>query len=128
MGRSGSRFAGLARGDVKKRGVMNKTEARYAAGLEQDPEVLAFWYEPANWRLTYPPKGDGERAMTYTPDFMVLYADGVVAMDDVKGSGPPNDASIVRIKAAAELIPCFKWRLCTEQAKKKGGGFVRRVL
>jgi len=128
MGRQGSRFQGLSRGSTAKRGVMNKTEARYAVGLEEDPAVKWFKFEPFTARLTKPPKGDGEKTLTYTPDFLVVMADGTTYIDDVKGSGPPNDASIVRIKAAAELFPIWNWRICTEQKRKLGGGFIRRNL
>lgn len=107
--KSGNRFQGLSKGSVAKRGIglMNKTEARYAAMLEEmkdQGEIVAWWFEPMSLRLTSPPEGRGVR---YTPDFMLLYPDGETVIVDVKGDGINNDASMVRTKAAAERY--FLW-------------------
>lgn len=105
----GHRFQGLSKGSVVKRGLglMNKTEARYAAMLEEmlhRGEIVKWWFEPFSLRLTSPPAG---RACHYKPDFMLLYPDGETVIVDIKGDGINNDASIVRAKSAAEQY--FLW-------------------
>lgn len=105
------RFAGLNRGLRRKRGEMNDTEAAYAAELEQRRlagEIADWWFEPFSIRLTHPPEGNPCRL---TPDFMVLMNSGLVFIDDTKGSGPDNEASIVRMKCAAELFPLWRFRI-----------------
>lgn len=112
----GNRFSRLATGLNRKRGEMNLTEAAYERHvLERDKaagKVLDWWFEPLTVRLPHPETGQPAK---YTPDFMVLSADGTVFMDDVKGSGPDDPAAIVRIKCAAELFPLFVWRLAKQQ-------------
>jgi hypothetical protein len=103
------RFHGLSKGNVVKRGqgLMNKTEARYAAMLEemvQRSEIVKWWFEPFSLRLTSP---DAGRMARYTPDFLLLYPDGETVVVDVKGDGVNNEASIVRAKCAAEMF--FLW-------------------
>lgn len=115
----GHRFAGLNRGLVRTRGEMNKTEAEYAAdlALQVHAGTLAdWWFEPFALRLTHPP--EGEKPCLLTIDFMLLMPDGLVYIDDVKGSGPDNDASIVRIKCAAETFPLWKFRIVRKRASK----------
>ncbi len=119
---NGNRFSRLAKGLHRKRGERNRTETLYENNVlfasKVAGEVLDWWFEAFTVRLTHPESG---QPATYTPDFMVLSADGTVYMDDVKGSGPDDPAAIVRIKCAAELYPLFVWRLAKQQ---KGGGFV----
>lgn len=105
----GHRFQGLSKGSVVKRGqgLMNKTEARYAAMLGEmleRGEIVKWWFEPFSLRLTLPDEGRGVR---YTPDFMLLYPDGETVIVDIKGGGVNNDASLVRAKCAAERF--FLW-------------------
>jgi hypothetical protein len=111
-GAGGSRFTRLAQGLNRKRGQMNQTEAAYERWVLEPAkaagEILDWWYEPMTVRLSHPPAGQPAK---YTPDFMILGADGRIFMDDVKGSGPDDPAAIVRIKCAAELFPLFVWRL-----------------
>ena len=107
--KSTHRFHGLSKGNVVKRGIglMNKTEARYAAMLDemiQRGEIVKWWFEPFSLRLTSPDKGRGVR---YTPDFLLVYPDGETVVVDIKGDGVNNDASIVRAKCAAESF--FLW-------------------
>lgn len=102
------RYHGLSKGSVAKRGagLMNKTESRYAAMLEEmveRGEIVKWWFEPFSCRLTSPDSGRGVR---YTPDFMLLYPDGETVIVDVKGA-MTSDASIVRAKTAAEVY--FLW-------------------
>ena len=46
-----NRYQILSRGLKAKRGVMNKTEAEWAAVLTQDPDVAQWWFEPLTLRL-----------------------------------------------------------------------------
>jgi hypothetical protein len=91
---------------------MNQTEAAYEKYVLEPAksagEILDWWYEPLTVRLSHPPGGQPAK---YTPDFMILATDGTIYMDDVKGAGPDDPASIVRIKCAAELFPLFVWRV-----------------
>lgn len=109
---AGNRFTRLAKGLHRKRGDRNRTEAAYETNVlaptKLAGEILDWWFEPLTIRLTHPETG---QPATYTPDFMVLANDGTIYMDDTKGSGPDDPASIVRIKCAAELYPLFVWRL-----------------
>lgn len=98
-------------------GVMNKTEAAYAAHLEARQhigEVLWFRFEGMKLRLA-------DRTF-YTPDFAVIVASGSLELHEVKGF-MEEDAN-VKIKAAASQYP-FVIRLVR---KAKGGNFdIREV-
>ena len=122
-----SRFAGLSRGLVRERGRMNATEQAYAAELNaamERGEVARWWFEPFSLRLSHPDTG---QPATFSPDFLVLMPDGTTYVDDTKG-GIVDNAAVVRIKAAAELYPLWRFRLATKRGKKDGGGFdVREV-
>lgn len=98
---------------------MNKTEQAWSEVLTADDDVYRWWFEPFSLRLSHP---DGGMPATYTPDFLVLLKDGSTYVDDVKG-GMVDNASVVRIKCAAELYPLWRFRLVTKQRKKDGGGF-----
>lgn len=122
------RHTGLNRGLVRTRGEMNATERRYANELEERRrrgEISDWWFEPMSLRLTSPPEGQPARV---TPDFMVLMPSGLVFIEDVKGSGPDNEASIVRMKCAAELFPLWRFRIVKQRTKKQGGGWEVREL
>jgi len=103
-------------------GVMNKTEAAYAECLEalrlSDKTVVAWKFESIKFKLA-------ENKCWYSPDFMVLYSDAVMEFVDVKGSGPINEASIVRIKCAAEQFPYFRFVMEQRMPAKHGGGWKR---
>lgn len=123
--RTGTRFTGLSKGRIAKRGQRNKTEAKYEETLWADPEVAAVWFEPLSLRLSSPESGQPAR---YTPDFLVLMRDGRTYLDDVKGTGPDDTAAAVRAKTAAELYPLWTFRIAKERRKKDGGGFdIREV-
>lgn len=112
-----------ARGKTSKprRGVMNKTEAEFLrTHIENNPDVLWWRFEPMSLRLTTPPTGTGVR---YTPDFLVMFTDGSLTCFEIKGTGPEDPASIVRVKNAAETFQLFTFVLCKKQTKKQGGGF-----
>lgn len=104
-------------------GVMNRTEERYADTLQARKlagEIVEWLFESVTLKLA-----DNLR---YTPDFCVYLADGTVDFIDVKGTGPIDDKSIVKIKAAAERFFWFTFAMDVEQPKKLGGGFKSRVF
>lgn len=119
-GSGGSRFDVLSRGLVRERGKMNATETEYAGLLKLDAQVCAWWFEPFSLRLSHPETG---QPATYSPDFMVLHDDGTTFIDDVKSSGLDDPASIVRLKASAELYPLWRFRIAKKQRVRDGGGF-----
>lgn len=116
----GSRFAGLSKGRIAERGVRNKTESEYERLLQADPDVAEIRFEPMTLRISHPPVGQPAK---YTPDFLIVMVDGTTYIDDVKGSGPDDNASIVRVKAAAELFPFWIFRIAKKQRVRDGGGF-----
>jgi len=96
-------------------GQMNKTEAEYAAILDDDwkaGRIVRFYFERVTFKLA-----DDTR---YTPDFMVVLPDGVIRLDEVKGF--MEDDAWVKFKVAADLFP-FAFRLAKKKPKKLGGGW-----
>lgn len=117
-----NRAAILSKGSVSTRGLMNKTEARYAELLEGqrlNGEVAAWMFESIRLRISDPKPGT--QAVWYTPDFIVLMPDGTTYLDDVKGSGPENDAAVLRLKLAADRFKLWRFRKAKE---RKEGEFV----
>lgn len=94
---------------MRKPGVMNQLEARYALhleGLKRSSEILDYLFEPFKLRLadkTY-----------YSPDFMVVAKDLELEVHEVKGTskGKPfyEDDAIVKLKVVAEQFP-FKFKM-----------------
>jgi len=103
---------------------MNATETAYSVvldAMQQSGEIGQWWFEPMSFRLSSPPSGQPAR---YTPDFMILRSCGEVWIIDVKASkGFDDKASVVRVKAAAELFPLFRFFVAYKRPKKSGGGF-----
>ena len=96
-------------------GTMNKTEAAYALHLEamkQAGEVLWYKFEGVKLRLA--------DNTTYSTDFAVMAADGVMECHEVKGFW--QDDARVKIKVAASLDP-FRFIAIKARAKKDGGGW-----
>ena len=120
-----SRFHVLSRGRRSERGEMNRTEREWSELLTADENVAAWWFEPLTLRLSHPPEGQPAKV---TPDFLVLMTDGTTIFDDVKGTGLDDNAAAVRMKAAAELYPLWKFRIVKKQRKKDGGGFKVSVV
>ncbi len=107
-------------GKRHKPGVMNQTEAAYAAileGMKLNGIVLDWVFEAYTFKLA-----DDTR---YTPDFAVYYADGTMVFVDAKGGGPIDPKSLVKIKCAAEKFWQFTFVIEQKQAKKNGGGWKR---
>jgi len=98
-----------------KTGTMNKTEAAYAATLDQRRyagEVAWFKFEGVKLRLA--------DNTFYTPDFAVMLADGALEMHEVKGFW--QDDARAKIKIAADLYP-IRFIAVQVKAKKDGGGW-----
>jgi hypothetical protein len=96
-------------------GVMNKTEAAYAGHLamrKMAGEVAWFSFEGIKFRLA-----DG---CFYTPDFLVMLANGELQVIEVKGFW--TDDARVKIKVAAEMYP-LRFVAVKAVAKKNGGGW-----
>lgn len=117
------RFARFKRDNTKygKRhipGVMNQTESAYADALyalKLTGEIIDWKFEAVKFRLA--------AGCFYTPDFAVFYADCEMEFVDVKGGGPIAEASVVRMKCAAEAFPFFRFAM--EQRLPKKGGWKR---
>ena len=98
-----------------KTGQMNKTEAAYAALLEQRKqagEILWYTFEGIKLRLA--------DNTFYSPDFAVMGVGGELSMHEVKGFW--RDDARVKIKVAAELYP-FQFIAVQPRAKKHGGSW-----
>ena len=61
----------------------------------------------------------------YTPDFMVMLADGQLQSHEVKGYW--TDDARVKTKVAAALFP-LEFIAIKKKAKKDGGGWVKEVF
>ncbi len=102
-----NRFAKIAR---HKPGVMNKTEAAYAARLDlllRAGEILRYEFEAAKFKLA--------PSTFYTPDFMVIAADDVIEFHEVKGFW--EDDARVKIKVFAAMYP-FRVKAITLKKKE----------
>ena len=98
-----------------KVGVMNKTEAAYAATLDarrHAGEVAWFKFEGLKLRLA--------DNTFYTPDFAVMLASGALEMHEVKGFW--QDDARAKIKIAADLYP-LQFIAVRAKPKKDGGGW-----
>lgn len=96
-------------------GVMNKTEAAYAAFLDtlvQCGDVVWYRFEAVKLRLA--------KNTTYTPDFLVLRADGSLECHECKGHW--QDDARVKIKVAADIFP-MQFIAAQPIPKGKGGGW-----
>ncbi len=96
-------------------GVMNKTEAEYAAGLDLRMHAgeVAWWkFEGVKLRLA--------DNTFYTPDFAVMLAGGQLEVHEVKGHW--TDDARVKIKVAADQYP-LRFIAVTKRSKKNGGGW-----
>lgn len=81
-----------------KQGVMNKTEANYARYLEQQKlsgEIQYFAFDSIKFRLA--------DKTFYSPDFIVMKANGELEAHEVKGFW--EDDAKVKIKVAASMHP-----------------------
>lgn len=113
------RVAKRARAQPRREpGKMNRTESAYAEFLENlriDGVIDAWRFEPIKLRLA-------DRTF-YEPDFMLVTAEGLIELHEVKGrpgAGPGGwmDDARVKIKVAAEMYEEF---LFVGASKIKGG-------
>jgi len=98
-------------------GTMNKSEAQYAAHLDQQRHaglVLWWMFEGLKFRL-------GNNTF-YTPDFVVMPADCRIELHEVKGYW--RDDGRAKIKIAAAQFP-FRFIAVTKRTQKAGGGWER---
>lgn len=98
-----------------KSGQMNKTEAAYAKHLESRKaagEILWYRFEGVKLRLA--------DNTFYSPDFVVMLADGLLECHEVKGFW--HDDARVKIKVAADQYP-MRFVAVKVRAKKHGGGW-----
>jgi len=103
-------------------GEMNRTEAKfyddYILPRIMRKEILWAQFEGITLRL-------GERC-SWTPDFLVLLADGTLEALEVKGHW--EDDARVKFKATASLFPWLTIRAFRPLPKHQGGGWDEEVL
>ncbi len=101
-----------------KAGRMNKTETAYAqhlALLKHAGEIQWYRFEGIKLRLA--------DKTFLTVDFSVLNKDGLLEMQDVKGSKAIyTDDARVKMKVAAETYP-FVFKVVYPKPKRLGGGW-----
>lgn len=98
-----------------KTGERNKTEAAYESLLRTRQiagEVVWFRFEGVKLRLA--------DNTFYTPDFVVMVADGQIELHEVKGFWA--DDARVKIKVAADQYP-FRFIAVRARSKRDGGGW-----
>lgn len=98
-----------------KTGQMNKTEALYDCSLRSRQiagEILWYKFEGIKFRLA--------DNTFYTPDFIVMLANGEMEAHEVKGFW--QDDARAKIKIAADMYP-FRFIAIRAEAKKRGGGW-----
>ena len=104
------RFKARANTTRRVAGQMNKTEAAYAALLEQrkqSGEIHHYQFEAMALKLA--------KLTTYTPDFFIINADGTIEYHEVKGWWMSSGR--VKIKVAAEMHPWFIFKGIQYQKK-----------
>ncbi len=109
----------MVRGKARKRnpGEMNGLELAYSEELEarlRSGEIVLWKFEGVKLRLA--------KNTFYTPDFMVVNADGHVEFHETKGFW--RDDARVKLKVAAEQFP-FAFAAITRRPKRDGGGWKR---
>lgn len=77
--------------------------------------IQAFYFEQVTLYLSDP--APGTKRVSYTPDFVVIMADGSVRVDEIKGGFIREDSEL-KFKIAADRFPLFHWRMI--QYKKRG--------
>jgi hypothetical protein len=87
--------------------AMTKLERLYGEKLDRMKAAgTVTWWGFNKIRLRI---ADGAKAAFYKPDFMVVYPDGSIGMDETKGY--EHAAGILRLKIAAGAYPMFRFRL-----------------
>lgn len=101
-------------------GVMNRTEAEYAALLQARKlagEILDWGFERITLKLA-------DRC-TYCPDFTVWLADETMEFVDTKPYRVIDPKSLVKVKVAAEQFCWARFVFEEKLPKKLGGGWKR---
>lgn len=112
-----------ARGRAVRRtaGEMNKTEAAFAAEvlgpLLTAGAITAWWFDDFTFRLA--------KDCRYTPDFVVMMADGLLKVYEVKGH--MEEDALVKIKMFAQTFP-FDVSAVFRVPKREGGGWKYRTF
>lgn len=92
------------------RGTMNGSEQRYAQHLDyriRKGEIVAYWFEPLKFRLA--------DKTWYAVDFLVMLADGLLELHELKGF--LEDDAAVKMKVQAEAYWVFPVKLIREKPK-----------
>lgn len=111
----------IALAPAKPARYRNKTEAAYAAELEQvrlAGAIIEWGYEDAKLRLA--------NGAWFTPDFRVVTVAGATEFHEVKGFW--REAARVRIKVAADRFPRYRFIALTKRKARDGGGWAREVF
>lgn len=104
----------FARGRAVRRqpGEMNRTEAAYSLSLAERTDIVQTWFDEWTFKLA--------KDTRYTPDFIVMLADGTLEAHEVKGF--MEDDAWVKLKVFAEKFP-IRTLLVKARAKRDGGGW-----
>lgn len=92
---------------------LNKTEAEYLGMLQRDANNVTIMPQAVKLAVGIP----GKRCW-YTPDFLVVTAEGIIEMHEVKGPYEHDDSRRARLAAQAQF-PFFRWVF----GQKKGGAW-----
>lgn len=86
---------------------LEHARSQYLWGLQLAGNVRGYAYHPFTVHLA--------KGLTYTPDFLVWWDDGLSTIEEVKGSLKQKNArdSLTRLKMAADKLPMFRWMLIT---------------
>ena len=103
---------GKGRATRRVPGEMNPLEAAYSLTLKDRTDIVQTWFEGWTFKLA--------KDTRYTPDFIVMLADGTLEAHEVKGF--MEDDAWVKLKVFAEKFP-LRTLLVRRRAKKDGGGW-----
>lgn len=95
------------------RGSKTGLESLWARHLDvclRAGDILCYEFEAVKLRI-------GTDTCFYTPDYLVVYGDGVLGFDECKGWW--QDDALVKIKVAAAKFPYFRFRSIATMSKKK---------
>lgn len=101
---------------------MTRTEKAYAQILDTmkaNGEILEWWFELVTLKLA--------PDCRYTPDFMVMVADGTIEFHETKGSFILDEKGLVKARMAAGSFP-FVFVIAQQLGKKDGYGWKIKTL
>ena len=79
-----------------------RKHAAYLDALLRKGEIISYFFEAVKVRLA-------DRCL-YLPDFFVVYADGSMGFEEIKGVRVWED-SIIKFKVAKDRYPWFRWSM-----------------